>query len=510
MGNYTGPTFESFNQGLKIYGFETQDIDIVFTINSSSFSVITSGTCAYNVYWGDGESETVNASGTFTKSHSYSSSGIYNVGIDVVSGTFRPYYNTNSNGDKITRIRGKYNTVIGNGSFQNAFYGSANLEEFTVDLSGVTSLYNAFLSCPNLDYFNNSPASITLQRPLFNFRDLSNVTYIGGAFADTGSLVFNGFNLSGLSGNQYYQSGGSGSLTYYGPFSRTLYYNNYYNASSEASNVVSIGSSTNPIGFGTTGGNTFNLAFFASGCTSLQQVYFDSGVKITSLQYAFTRSTALDTFEVLDKDLSNCTAIGGAFANTGSLVFNGFNLSGLSGNQYYQSGGGQSTKYYGPFSRANTPYSIDSYSSSSEASKVVSIGSSTEPIGFGTTGGNTFGLSCFASGCTSLQQVYFDSGVKITSLQHAFRNCSGLTTFRNQDSATGFTTITNMSGAFTGCALDADSIENILVSCDNGGKSSVVLNINGGSNAAYSTWSGIATQALSNLQGKSWTISYNT
>ena len=67
-----------------------------------------------------------------------------------------------------------------------------------------------------------------------------------------------------------------------------------------------------------------------------------------------------------------------------------------------------------------------------------------------------------------------------------------------------------MSNAFTGCALNVDSIENILVSCDNGGKSSIVLNINGGTNAAYSTWSGIATQALTNLQGKSWTISFNT
>ena len=240
---------------------------------------------------------------------------------------------------------------------------------------------------------------------------------------------------------------------------------------------------------------------FALGCTSLQQVYFDSGFKITTLNSAFNGCTGLTIFEVLDKNLSKCTDFTSAFLNTGALELRGLNFTGLSGNQYFDN-------YYG--NKGGVFGATDYYGNPILQSRVVSIGSSTQPIGFGTTGGNTFGLQRFASHCTSLRDVYFDSGVKITNLIDAFNGCTGITTFINQNPAVGFTTITSMTNAFLNCSLNADSIENILVSCDNGGKSTITLNINGGTNAAYSTWSITAKNALTSLQGKSWTISYNT
>jgi len=68
----------------------------------------------------------------------------------------------------------------------------------------------------------------------------------------------------------------------------------------------------------------------------------------------------------------------------------------------------------------------------------------------------------------------------------------------------------NYNSAWTNCALSAQSIENIIVSIDTSGVNSGSLSINGGTNAAYSTWSSAAQTALSNLQGKGWTVAYNS
>ena len=64
--------------------------------------------------------------------------------------------------------------------------------------------------------------------------------------------------------------------------------------------------------------------------------------------------------------------------------------------------------------------------------------------------------------------------------------------------------------AWQGYALTAQSIENILVSLDANGAQNNMLGLNGGTNAVYSTWSTAATTALSNLQTKNWTVTYNT
>lgn len=64
--------------------------------------------------------------------------------------------------------------------------------------------------------------------------------------------------------------------------------------------------------------------------------------------------------------------------------------------------------------------------------------------------------------------------------------------------------------AFNGCDLTAQSIENILTSLDTNGATGIELHINGGTNAAYSTWSQAAKDALTSLQGKSWSVTYNS
>ena len=136
------------------------------------------------------------------------------------------------------------------------------------------------------------------------------------------------------------------------------------------------------------------------------------------------------------------------------------------------------------------------------------------------------------SGLTSFPVIDSSSGTDFTG---AWQSCTGLTSFPSLDfsSATSFrfswylssslatfpansfdSTGTLASNAFqlgfSGCALTAQSIENILTSLDSNGASSVTLALDGGTNAVYSTWSSTAQTALSNLQTKGWTVTYNT
>ena len=136
--------------------------------------------------------------------------------------------------------------------------------------------------------------------------------------------------------------------------------------------------------------------------------------------------------------------------------------------------------------------------------------------------------------CSSLTSFPALDFSEATSVSEAWRECSSLvefpsvdfskvTTFRRtwiySSSLTTFpadmfdTTGTLQSGAFhqawTGSALTAQSIENILTSLDTNGAQNITLDINGGTNAAKTTWTTAANTAYTNLVNKGWTISYN-
>ena len=128
----------------------------------------------------------------------------------------------------------------------------------------------------------------------------------------------------------------------------------------------------------------------------------------------------------------------------------------------------------------------------------------------------------------------FDVTSNTTNFDRAWRNCTNLVSFPliNTSSATKFiqawldcrtlvsfpanmfdTTGTLGSAAFNNtwlnCALTAQSIENILVSLDTNGATGITLRIDGGTNAAKTTWSAAAVTAYDNLIVKGWTISFN-
>ena len=281
----------------------------------------------------------------------------------------------------------------------------------------------------------------------------------------------------------------------------------------QGSGLVNFGSSTTPVGIGSIADNsstcTFNSILYAS--SSLKEVHIDSGERITDMTNAFY-NTGITTFRVGDNKLTNVTIFNNAFRNTSISEFGteanpitfGNSGSAPSLSNAFRTSSSSGTKFFIIDSAR-----ITSFNNVFESSGIVNLGSSTTPIGIGSTADNstlcTFYQTC--NGSTSLKEAYLDSGERLSNMQYAFNNCTGITTFRIND--TNLNNVTTMQYAFQDCALDTASIENILVSCDNGGKSSIQLHIDGGTNAAKTTWTSAANTAYTNLIGKSWTISYN-
>ena len=120
---------------------------------------------------------------------------------------------------------------------------------------------------------------------------------------------------------------------------------------------------------------------------------------------------------------------------------------------------------------------------------------------------------------TTFPSLNFVSG---TSFRNAWQHCSALANFPANmfhDPATGNAKTGTLASnaffkAFEGCSLTADSIKNILMSLDangqNAGGSGISLHIGGGTNAGHSSWHQDAKDALTSLQNKNWTVTYNS
>jgi len=122
--------------------------------------------------------------------------------------------------------------------------------------------------------------------------------------------------------------------------------------------------------------------------------------------------------------------------------------------------------------------------------------------------GTNFGAAW--QGCSSLTSFPLLNTSSSTSFFLAWYNCSSLADFpANMFDTTGTLVANAFAFAWQICALTAQSIENILVSLDTNGASNITLSIDGGTNAAKTTWSAAAVTAYDNLIVKGWTISFN-
>ena len=125
-----------------------------------------------------------------------------------------------------------------------------------------------------------------------------------------------------------------------------------------------------------------------------------------------------------------------------------------------------------------------------------------------TSSGTTFYRAWY--GCSSLTTFPLLNVSSVTDFRAAWYECSSLTTFpANMFNTTGTLRSDAFDQCWEGCALSAQSIENILTSLDTNGASNITLGIDDGTNAAKTTWSAAANTAYTNLINKGWTINYN-
>ena len=125
-----------------------------------------------------------------------------------------------------------------------------------------------------------------------------------------------------------------------------------------------------------------------------------------------------------------------------------------------------------------------------------------------TSSGTNFYLAWY--NCNQITSFPLLDMSSATILTGAWVYCSQLATFpAHMFDTTGALASNAFNEAFFFCALTAQSIENILVSLDTNGATGITLSIDGGTNAAKTTWSAAAVTAYDNLIVKGWTISFN-
>lgn len=212
------------------------------------------------------------------------------------------------------------------------------------------------------------------------------------------------------------------------------------------------------------------------GCFNLESFPALSFNSATSLGAAWTRCVNLRTFPVIT-NTSNVTTFTSAWSGCKSL--SSFPLIDTSGGTDFASAWASCSSIISPFP------SID------------------------TSNGTTFERAW--QSCVSLTSFPALNFTSATQFRSAWQNAYALANFEaNMFDSTGTLASNAFFRAFENCSLTAQSIENILTSLVTNGATGIQLHIGGGANAAYSTWSQTAKDALTSLQGRSWTVTYNT
>ena len=143
----------------------------------------SSGTYNFSVYWGDGSNNTITTWNDPAVTHTYSTSGVYNI---TIAGTLIGWSFQNT-GDrlKLMEIAQWGDLRLGNSGFY--FYGSSNLRltaNDTLDLTGTTSLSSAFKDCWSLGSTGD-----------MNSWDVSQVKYMESMFNQVNLSISNYDNI---------------------------------------------------------------------------------------------------------------------------------------------------------------------------------------------------------------------------------------------------------------------------------------------------------------------------
>jgi len=185
---FTCFSFGQFNPIFFVSGTPNQFISNWNTSNTSTGSsasnqvklpLISTGTYSMTVFWGDGSSDLITVWNAASTTHTYSSSGLYQIRI---AGTCTGWQ-FNDSGDKLKILSVSKWGPLKLGTNQGFyFFGCTNLVLNSVsdvlNLTGTTSLGNAFTSCLSLTTVNRmnewNTASVTAMNGLFQACTLFN------------------------------------------------------------------------------------------------------------------------------------------------------------------------------------------------------------------------------------------------------------------------------------------------------------------------------------------------
>jgi hypothetical protein len=349
------------------------------------------------------------------------------------------------------------NTAAGT-SFSNAWQSCSSLTSFPlINTAAGTNFQQAWQSCSSLTSFPliNTAAGTNFQQAWRNCFSLTSFPLINTA---AGTSFFAAWEKCS-------------SLTSF-PLINTAAGTTFQDAWQSCSSLTSF-----PL-INTAAGTTFRDAW--RGCSSLTSFPLINTAAGTTFQQAWNACSSLTSFPLIN------TAAGTTFSN----AWNG--CSSLTS-----------------FPLINTAAGTNFSEAWRSCSSLTSF-----PLINTAAGTNLSRAWQTCSSLTAFPALDFDAAVGLasdasnifTGFRQAWNGCTSLADF--PANIFDNTTCTRYLDAFNGCALTAQSIENILVSINTANTSNGNLSLQGGTNAAKTTWTANANTAYDALVARGWTITF--
>ena len=494
------PTRKTDQELIKITG-GTLDLPIItygITSTGGVFNLRSTGTVDYAVDWdstGGYESSTSN-----TLPHTYTA-GDYDL-VVYSNDVYRPYFdNVTADASQITSVNIRSGANLGT-NLLAAWEGAVNMTSFVCPFSvttGVTNFTETWARCG----FTNFPLIDTSSGTSFAaaFYLCSNLT----SFPPIDTSSCDNFNYGWF---------GCSSLTSF-PLINTSSGTTFDSAWHSCNSLTSF-----PL-IDTSSGTNLNRTWYD--CNNLQGTFpaiNTSSVTSFTWTWRFCRNLTgfplIDTSSAtnLDRTWESCTSLAGTFPLIVTSSVTNFNFtwntcSSLTGFQQIDTSSG--TNFNSAWRSCGGLTAFPAIDTSSGTNFVECWQSCTglsvfPPLNM-SSGTNFFRTWRICTGLTSFPSIDVSSG---TNFNAAWQGASSLNAFpANMFDTTGTLVTTAFRDTWFNCALTAQSIENILVSLDTNGATGITLGINGGTNAAKTTWSAAAVTAYDNLIVKGWTISFN-
>jgi hypothetical protein len=414
------------------------------------------------VDWGDNASSRfIGAAASSTVSHTYPAAGIYPVQITADddgtnSGLENLQFYNNSPADLVRVLQ---------------WGGTTTWQP--------TTMYRVFRDCTQLDFEDDAR---------INLPDTSAITNWQEAFYNCSSLsgAYPNFDHSAATNVASAWYNCSAITTFSSSLDDLSLVTNYANAWYGCSSITSFPTITIPTDQGAVNldgawRNCINLESFPAGITTSA---------VTSIANTWQDCSSLESFPLIDT--AAVTNMSSAWQNCSSLD----NVT----------NGGQTTS----FPLINTSSCTSFYATWIGCSSFTVFPSinTAASINFSRTWESCSSLTSFPALNFDLAVGLASDGINaFTGFERAWQNCTSLATF--PPNLFDNTTSTRYLNAFSGCALTAASIENIIVSIEAAGTSNGNLSLQGGTNAGASTWTANAVTAYNALVARGWTITRN-